>query len=350
MSDRKSIYLPYITGMSSPIPYLFEQIIPRISDRYDILVHSTDGDRFNTESVMEIKMDNSHTIKKAVKFATASMRPIDLIHTGAWGRYHLYAKRLAQIRNRDIGHVHTFRVDIDPDQWNPGVRRATAELADEVTAVSEHTARTAEREFGISPTVIYNGVDVDMFTPDQGPSAVFENMDFEGPIVMFVGYFDPRKRPLDFVEVASRTPEAEFVMAGEGSLFNDAKSRAEHIDNLRLLGRVDKSKLPAMYADASLLLFPTTKEGCPNVVLEAFASGTPVAGYEATSMPELVENEKTGELVSAEDTDALAGAVSKLLDSNLERMSRNAREYAVRNHKFERIAEQYLEVYDSVVG
>lgn len=349
MSDHHRIYLPYIVGVESPIPYLFEKTIPFFSDEYDILVHSTDGSQYDSNSIQEIKTSNSNKVEKVLKLGLASIKLKDIIHTGAGGRIHYHASQLSRLRSSDVAQVHTFRVDIDPDRWDPKIRRATAGQADVVTAVSEHTAETAERKFGISPKVIYNGVDTTVFSPEHDPSPLFAEYGIENPIVMFVGSFERRKRPLDFVEVASRTPQASFVMAGDGPLFKKTESRAKSIDNLYLLGRVEKSKLPAMYADAKLLLFPTIKEGCPNVVLEAFSSGTPVVGYRATSMPELVNDKTGGILVEQDDTAALAAAVAEILECPDEEIGRNAREYAVQNHRFKQIASQYLEIYDSLL-
>ncbi len=343
------LYLPYVVGTESPIPFLFEKTAPYFANKYIITIHSQDGKTFGSNRISEIKTHNESVLDKILKFGISSINQFDLIHTGAGGRLHYHSAQLGTMRNRNAKHIHTFRVDIDPERWNPEIRRRTAEMADVVTAVSEHTARTAEREFGISPKVIYNGVDLNEFAPDRGPSKVLEDLGINEPVFLFVGAFHTRKRPLDFVKVASRVPDASFVMAGDGPQFDTAKRRAESIDNLYLLGRVEKSKLPPIYAEASGFIFPSTQEGCPNVVLESLASGTPVLGYEATSMPELVETGRTGELVEPEDIDRLVGAVNRLLETDIESMGLKAREYAVENHRFKHIANQYLEVYEDVL-
>lgn len=345
--SRQSLYMPYIIGRESPIPYLFEKMIPYFKPHYDIVVHSIDGNQFNSNGIREIKTKTNerYSLHKIMKIGIASTQNHDLIHTGAGGRIHHLASQLATLRNSNVAHVHTFRVEIDPNRWDPKIRQATAARADVVTAVSEHTAKTAEREFGISPEVIYNGVDVSLFSPEKGSSPIFKRHGIDDLVFMYVGSLEKRKRPLDFVEVAPNVPKASFVMVGDGPMFKSVHSKAKGIDNLHLLGRVNKSKLPEMYADATALVFPTVMEGCPNVVLEAMSSGTPVIGYDATSMPELIDDGHTGRLVEQGNVDLLTSAVTEMAKPSTEQMGDNAREYILENHRFEIIANRYLDIY-----
>ena len=86
-------------------------------------------------------------------------------------------------------------------------------------------------------------------------------------------------------------------------------------------------------------------EGCPNVVLEAFASATPVVGYDATSMPELVADGQRGYLADVGDIEGLVDGVESILADPTNRLGRNARGYVCRNHTFDIVAGQYAAVY-----
>lgn len=68
------------------------------------------------------------------------------------------------------------------------------------------------------------------------------------------------------------------------------------------------------YAAIDLLLFPSRREGLPNAPLEAQACGIPVVGYAATGTVDAVRHDETGLLVPVGDRDALAAAVTRLLD------------------------------------
>ncbi|WP_135304737.1 glycosyltransferase family 4 protein [Haloarcula amylovorans] len=348
-SGKPSIYLPYIVGESSPIPYLFEKISPYLADSYDITIHSTRGDYFEEESIHEIDTVSSNIPKKAYKIALTSIQNHDLIHTGAYGIYHYFASKGAKLRSNSTTHIHTFRVDFDPENWNPEVRRRLGESADRTTAVSEHTAATVESAIGISPEVIYNGVNTDLFSPEKNWPDLFDRLCLNDRIFLFVGSFNQRKRPKHVMEIAKQTPDATFLMAGDGPQFEYIQKEAAGQGNLHLLGNIDKSRLPAIYANVTALLFPTVQEGCPNVVLEAMSSATPVLGYRATSMPELVDENNTGNLVEVDNIDALQSVVSGLEQSRAEKMGRSARSYAKSNHQFDKIARDYMDIYEPVL-
>jgi len=86
-------------------------------------------------------------------------------------------------------------------------------------------------------------------------------------------------------------------------------------------------------------------EGCPNVVLEAFAAESPVVGYEATSMPELVATGQRGHLTDVGNIDGLVEGVRLVLADSANQLGENARGYVSRNHTFDTIAQQYADVY-----
>lgn len=77
------------------------------------------------------------------------------------------------------------------------------------------------------------------------------------------------------------------------------------------------------------MLFPSIREGMPNVVIEAAASGLPVVGYRTTGVCDAVENGVTGRLVDLGDTDALAAALVDVLAVDSNAMKSAAREFAV---------------------
>jgi glycosyltransferase involved in cell wall biosynthesis len=59
---------------------------------------------------------------------------------------------------------------------------------------------------------------------------------------------------------------------------------------------------------------PSRNEGCPNVILEALASGKPVVASRVGGIPELLTDGENGYLVPSEDPAALAGALAKALE------------------------------------
>jgi glycosyltransferase involved in cell wall biosynthesis len=121
-----------------------------------------------------------------------------------------------------------------------------------------------------------------------------------------------RKRPDHILAAAEAVPDGSFLLAGDGLMLKDPRDRAADLDNVVLPGRIAKNRLPAIYANARGLVFPSVRKGCPNVVLESMAAGTPVIGYRAMSMPELVNHREIGLLALTNYTQALVDHVAEL--------------------------------------
>lgn len=124
-----------------------------------------------------------------------------------------------------------------------------------VLAIDEHVATGLPRA-----EVVGNGVDTDRFRPS--PRAVGEQ-----PVVLFVGRFVPKKG----FDVVAAAAADDYVIAFAGG------DRPPGVDDprLRFLGAVPAERMPAVYADADVMVVASVGE-CPLTVLEAMASGLPV--------------------------------------------------------------------------
>ncbi len=102
-------------------------------------------------------------------------------------------------------------------------------------------------------------------------------------VILGVGQLEGRKGVEDFLDIAEAIPEAKFVWAGgrpfgiltEGIARIDAKAKKAS-ENIQFTGLVDLMKMPAIYAAADMLLFPSYQENCPIAPLEAAACGMPI--------------------------------------------------------------------------
>jgi len=112
------------------------------------------------------------------------------------------------------------------------------------------------------------------------------------------------------------------------------------------LGFVSRKELRELYSRVKLLLIPSSYEGFGYPVLEAFASGTPVAGSDAIPSELLIDN-FNGFRIHGFEAKVYAGAVLKLLRDYVlwAEMSRNALETA-RRYDAVAIARKYLELYE----
>jgi len=335
---------PYVLGSESPIPYLFESIAPHLDEEFQFRSLAQE-DAELPDAVSELTLSRNRHRWKLLQYVKFSLSQADLIHTGARERMHRRVSQLSKLRNRNIAHVHTFRVDVDPDgKFDTSVLTELARQADTVTAVSEHTAETVRKHVGIDPGVIYNGVDTEWFHPSHDRPTLFDDYGLDDPVFLYVGSMEQRKQPDHVLAAAEAIPEGSFLLIGDGPMLGDLRERAGGLNNVLLPGRIAKDRLPAIYANARALIFPTLREGCPNVVLESMAAGTPVIGYRATSMPELVNHGETGLLAPTNNVDSLIGNVAELAKRE-DSLGSYARSYVRKYHKFETIADGYESLY-----
>ena len=102
--------------------------------------------------------------------------------------------------------------------------------------------------------------------------------------------------------------------------------------NVVLAGPVPYSELPATYQHASLHIFASESENCPNILLEAMASGKPVLSSMIAPMPEFGTD--AVEYFDPRDPHDLAEKIETLLGSPV-RMAELARRAELRARDFD---------------
>src|SRR3989449_2292863 len=119
-------------------------------------------------------------------------------------------------------------------------------------------------------------------------------------------------------------PQAKFYIAGKGPLQPELEMLAAGLGifkDVHFIGVLSQPKLMELYASSHLFLHPREmppdhdQEGVPNSVLEAMATGLPVAGTRHRGIPEAVDHGRTGFLVAEEDHVGLANAMQQITSS-----------------------------------
>ncbi len=221
-------------------------------------------------------------------------------------------------------------------------RRLTAQAlsaADGIVALSSELADAAVA-MGAAPervTVLHNGVDSERFRPeDRAEARERLGLPAGDRIVLFVGSLLPVKGPdvllSAFGELLSAfgelaDPQVRLVVAGDGPWAASLRRQATDLgiaDRLSMIGHVPHTDLPALYSAADLLCVPSRSEGCPNVVLESLACGTPVVGSQVGAIPDLVTSD-CGAVVPPDDPAALCAGLRQALDASWDRTQVRAR-------------------------
>ncbi len=212
---------------------------------------------------------------------------------------------------RTIHHLDQFTTPELVACHERAIRRPYAHIC-----VSEAVAGEVRAGWGITATVIPNGVDAARFaTADPAPwRAKF------GRYVLSVGGIEPRKGSIDLITAYARVhaadPEVPLVIAGGETLFDyrDYRARWEHtarelgVDPI-VLGPVADNDLPGLVAGASVFAFPSTKEGFGLAAMEALAAGVPLVTRDLPVLRQIF----TGAARFATDPAELAEAITAAL-------------------------------------
>lgn len=171
-------------------------------------------------------------------------------------------------------------------------------------AASAASAATFPERNALAP--IHHGIDVGSFTFGEKP---------DGGYVLFLGRFSPAKGADRAIEAARRAGR-RLLLAGKvdaADLDHHGRAIAPHVDGdrVRAVGEADAVRKRELLANADALLFPIEwDEPFGLVMIEALASGTPVIGFRRASVPEVVEDGRTGFVV--DDVEAMAEAIGRL--------------------------------------
>ena len=204
------------------------------------------------------------------------------------------------------------------------------------------------------------GVDTDRFTAtrpeeERREAKVALGIDPEAIVVGFVGRLTHDKGILDLLAANQTLSDAgsshQLLLVGPvedekvESLLRQSRS-----ENITLVGNSDT--VEDLYAAMDLFCLPTLREGFPNVVLEASATGLPVVTTTATGAIDSVVEGKTGIAVPPGDSEALAEALGRLIDSPEERrkMGAAARAHVEKNFRQEDVEAGFVQYVQRVAA
>lgn len=182
--------------------------------------------------------------------------------------------------------------------------------------------------------VLTRGVDTHLFSPQRRDPTLRQHWGLtpKGLAVLYVGRLAAEKN-LELAIAAFRAirhlrPDARFVLVGDGPL--TARLRARH-PSFVYCGMRQGEDLASHYASADMFLFPSLTETFGNVVIEALASGLPVAAFDYAAARAHVESGRCGALAPFGDAPAFITAATELSRdaSLLATMSQAARQTAL---------------------
>lgn len=202
------------------------------------------------------------------------------------------------------------------------------------------------------------GVGVERFSP--GPSDVRDRFAIpsEAPVVGFVGRLTRDKGLPELIQafnwILLAEPSAFLLLVGwfdaaEDALDAELRARILGHPRIRCTGFINDTA--PYYRAMDVMVLPTWREGFPNAVLEAAATGIPVVTTESTGARDAVVAEVTGLLIPPGYPEAIYESVVKLLrdPERRFRMGRAARAWVVEHYSEERVLGLTASYYRSLL-
>lgn len=210
--------------------------------------------------------------------------------------------------------------------------------------------------------VQYSGIDLEQFAYKE------RTIPTEGPFrIVYVGRMVEKKGAemliKAFKQVQQVYPNTKLCLIGEGELKNKLQqlSKKMHLEqHIEFKGALTHSQVVEQLEQAHIFCLPSMKdrsgnqEGIPNAIKEAMACGIPVVSTYHSGIPELIEDGKTGHLVSEQDVDGLAEKLMYLIrhPELWKEVGRNARikietdfNRQVQTMKLEELFEQVIQTH-----
>ena len=183
------------------------------------------------------------------------------------------------------------------------------------------------------------------------------NLPLNKLIVLFIGRFVEMKRPIFLLEACRSLSEiyrnSVLVIVGSGmgqhdSIEEQAIEMSKKCKNIILREFSHDLKSADYFRASDIFVLPSDREGQPNVMLEAMASGIPVIGSAIPGITELLKNDENGLTFSVNDSKEFANLIKKLAKDEKARKEFGiaGRELICREKSLDYVARQYQALYE----
>jgi glycosyltransferase involved in cell wall biosynthesis len=169
--------------------------------------------------------------------------------------------------------------------------------------------------------------------------------------VLWVGSCFRRKQPELLLDLAEKLPQVGFtIIMSKGSdkdYQHQIMERANVLENVDYRGFVRYSQIGRFYQRSKILICTSCAEGFPNVFLQAWQQLTPVITL-SIDPDNIIEKHQIG-IVSGNLEKMRLDILELLQNEELRRrLGENGKDYVSKYHSVESIAQQYVELFESI--
>jgi glycosyltransferase involved in cell wall biosynthesis len=281
---------------------------------------------------------------------------IDLIHAhGPLPCGHAAMLLSAELNIPYVVSVHgldafsTVQVSGRAGEWCRRISQRVYCSSRRAICVSEHVREAVLEGSGAScrTSVVYNGVNPELFTPVSDPTVA-------APVVLSVGTLIPTKGHATLIRaaaaLASEFPDLRFEIIGDGperAPLQKLCAQLQVAEKVRFLGRQSRKQVAAAMQRSTLFVLPSRYEGLGCVYLEAMSTGKPAIGCRGQGIAEVIQHGSNGFLVGPDNDRELALAIAMLLKDETRRrnISVAARDTILDRFTLAHQAESLLRIY-----
>jgi glycosyltransferase involved in cell wall biosynthesis len=163
-----------------------------------------------------------------------------------------------------------------------------------------------------------------------------------------------------FADLHKQYPKLTLRLAGSGISSNDSKDYFNklkqfvadfHLNQaVTFLGEIDRTALLEEYSKCSVFVLSSVLETAPVVIMEAMAAGKPVVSTDAGGARYLIEDGKSGFIVPVNNPKALATAIERIFQNDLQKFGQRSREIAIERFHAKVVAKRTRDVYLNILN
>ncbi|MEO5357936.1 MAG: glycosyltransferase family 4 protein [Nitrospirae bacterium YQR-1] len=221
---------------------------------------------------------------------------------------------------------------------------------DKFFSCSRFNASEVEQAAKITPTVIYNGIDTDLFKPSEPDESFVKKYSPAGERILIsicrlVGW-KGLQYAIGALPDILKKHRVRYLIIGDGAYRKSLEKLAAELkvdENVMFLGTIANKELPQYYGLSHVAVYPSVSDETFGIsIAEAMSCGVPVVAAGVGGIPEVL-SEDAGVLIAPGDEQAIVKAVDTLLSDDSLRITQgaNARRRCLSNFNWDTITEYF---------
>lgn len=240
-------------------------------------------------------------------------------------RVYLYTATSGNVKNRGTNNPDWFKTNkhqtfnfLIPAAFT-GIDYANQEIANEYIAAGIRIESSRQKfiPFGVDTSAFKAVENVE----EQKNQRQKLGLPLDKLLFLYLGRFVQRKRADFLLDVWNQLPEeihkkATLVFAGgkagagqADSIYETMMQRLPQSPSTQVLDYVPHENMASLLQACDIMVFPTLREGFPLVLLEAMASGIPAISTNIDGIKTMIQNGKTGTLITPDSAKELSEAI-----------------------------------------